>query len=140
MRLRNELVDALWRRHQSPWNWLIQALGASLLLLAVWTRSSTEAGAGIGLVLAGALPLRMPTFPETGRLPRLARRAIRAEVVWVNRPWDRRKRIAALLLFVGAVLVLAALRGRSLPGLGLTLGFLVLLRVRAANRDAGIKP
>lgn len=137
---RTHVWSAVWRRHQIPWNWLVQVLGGSLLLLALWQRSAVEAWAGAGLILAGTLDFRLPPFPEKTWTARLVRRMIRAEVVWINRSWDRRKRIGAVYLTLGSILVLLAFWANSLPGLGLTLGFLVLLRVRIANKDAGIDP
>ncbi|WP_022661146.1 hypothetical protein [Paucidesulfovibrio longus] len=132
--------STVWRRHQIPWNWLVQALGGLLLLLAFWQRGAVEAWAGAGLILAGALDFHLPPFPENTWAARLVWRMIRAEVVWINSPWNRRKRIGAVYLTLGSILVLLAFWASSLPGLGLTVGFLVLLRVRVANKDAGIDP
>ncbi|MGE4291560.1 MAG: hypothetical protein AB7E32_05050 [Desulfovibrio sp.] len=140
MKPRTEFARLVWRRHQIPWNWLVQALGAFLLLFAVWLRSGVEAWAGIGLLLAGVLDFHLPPFPEKTFMARLVRRMIQAEVVWINRPWDRRKWVAMVLLLLGALLVLTTLWLDSLPGLGLLVGIFVLLRVRAANKEAGIDP
>lgn len=140
MQKRSFLASTLWRRHQNPWNWLVQLLGVLLVALAVWLHRGTEAGAGLALFLVGMLDFRLPRFPVSGRFSKRIRRWIRAEVVWVNKPWTRSKRIEAALLFLATLFMLAVLWWGSLPGLGLTVGGFVLLQARRANRDAGIDP
>jgi hypothetical protein len=115
-------------------------LGIFLVAMAVWLHSPAEGLAGVGLILLGMLNFRLPPFPSRGRFPKLVRRLIQAEVVWVNKPLTRRKAWEAVQLALGGLFMLGVLWWGSLPGLGLTLGGFVLLRVRRANREAGIDP
>lgn len=111
-----------------------------MICLSIWLRSSIEAWAGIGLIVAGLLDFHLPSFPSYGFFPMLVQRMIRAEVVWVNKPLNRNKIREALVLILGGAFFLGILVLGSFPGLGLTIGAFVLLRIRAANKDAGIDP
>ncbi|MEF2145650.1 MAG: hypothetical protein V3573_09415 [Desulfovibrionaceae bacterium] len=127
---------AAWRRHQNLWNWSAQALGLGLLCLALWLRSQTLAWIGLILIGSGLLDFRLapPTHPAW------LLRLIRAEVVWVNKPWDRRKRLEAFVAGLASVVALGIFWTGSLAGLGLAAGVCALLWARAGNKNAGLDP
>lgn len=130
-----DLLARLWRRHQHPANWCLHLGATCCLCLGMWTGSSTAASAAIVLLGAGFLDFHLPA-----KGPVWLRRIIQAEVVWVNSPWTRTKRLQAALMGLFMLIGSACLLADFLPGMLLLVGVAALLKVRSDNRAAGVDP
>ena len=135
-------ATTLFARHAEPWNWLAHVLAALLFALGLWQHGAPLLALAALLFAGGFLPLPLPPLRATGLrfLAPAVEMAVHKERVWLFAPLTTRRalRIAGSILLAAAAVW--ALWVHELAVLTLLACLLSLLRVRAENRDAGIKP
>lgn len=132
----------LWRRHINPWNWWTQAFCLALAVPGLWLHDAALLALALLGLGAGFLDLKLPPMRRLGLAwpENLTAWAIRHELLWLQRPWDRNKKIQAAAAALALPLLGLALWTQDIPALLAALGAGFLLGVARDNKRKGIDP
>ena len=135
----SELASLALARHMEPWNWTLQFSALALLSPTLLFHSYLLLAATLILFGTGFFRLHLDDPPDN-RWFRFVHQAQEWEKDWLAAPWNWYK----IKRFVFAILVAAAtvwaLWTSEPAAIGLIVGFAVLTRLVAKNKQDGIDP
>lgn len=132
MIIRN-VVEYVWERHQSHWNWIIMLGTVLVFLMTLWFRSFLLFFVFMAGVVASLceLPPAVPPFKLIERILKIERR-------WLRSPWSWKKGMQTFGLFSGMIFVCTAAWFGSAMALLLFIGICVNIGCVYGNKAMGI--